>query len=214
LFIVFRKSKPVEILKSKNFQDYQKVKEINGPWRIDFDPKWGGPENQVVFDTLIDWHEHNDKRICYYSGTATYRNAFHLSTSQHSKSTPVFIDPRKVEVMARIRVNGIDCGIAWNPPYRIDITKAAKPGENQQEIDVVNTWINRMIGDEQLPEDSEWLNFETLKEWPEWFLKNEPSPSGRYTFISAKHYEKDDPLAPSGLSGPVSICKLVYEDAK
>jgi hypothetical protein len=64
-----------------------------------------------------------------------------------------------------------------------------------------------MIGDEQLPEDCDWLDWETLKEWPEWFLNNEPRPSGRYTFTTAKHYEKNDPLISSGLLGPVQIFK-------
>ena len=62
-----------------------------------------------------------------------------------------------------------------------------------------------MIGDEQLPEDCNWLDSETLAEWPEWFKAGKPRPSGRYTFTSCKHYTKDTPLVPSGLLGPVSL---------
>lgn len=107
--------------------------------------------------------------------------------------------------MGRVRVNGQDCGVAWKPPYRVDITGAAKAGENALEIDVVNLWINRMIGDEQLPEDAEWKDFETLAGWPEWFKAGQMRPSGRYTFTSAKHYTKDTPPVPSGLLGPVTL---------
>jgi hypothetical protein len=32
-------------------------------------------------------------------------------------------------------------------PYEIDITKAVKKGENSIEIEVTNTWHNRLIGD-------------------------------------------------------------------
>jgi hypothetical protein len=207
-FVVFGKSKSTEKVKGKNFPEYLPVKELDGSWQVSFDPKWGGPEKAVTFDNLIDWFEYSDQRICYYSGTATYKKTFNLSTS-HPRSTPVFLDLGKVEVMAQVRVNGKDCGIAWKPPYRLDITHALKSGDNQLEIDVVNTWVNRLIGDEQLPEDCDWLDGEILKEWPEWFLKNEPRSSGRYTFTSFKHYEKDDPLVSSGLLGPIRIFKFV-----
>ncbi len=213
-FVVFRKSKSTETLKSKNFPEYLPVKDIEGSWQVSFDPKWGGPEKPVIFNSLDDWSNHSDQRICYYSGTATYNKNFNLSSSQLSQSTPVFLDLGKVEVIARVRVNGKNCGIAWKPPYCVDITHAVHQGENKLEIDVVNTWINRMIGDEQLPEDSEWIDWETLKEWPEWFLNNKPRPSGRYTFTTAKHYKKDDPLISSGLLGPVRIYKLVDRNIK
>ncbi|MHB1455063.1 MAG: glycosylhydrolase-like jelly roll fold domain-containing protein, partial [Saccharofermentanales bacterium] len=99
------------------------------------------------------------------------------------------------------------CGTVWKPPYCVDISAAAKSGVNKLEIEVVNLWINRMIGDEQLPEDSNWKDFETLLEWPEWFKEGKPRPSGRFTFTSCKHYKKDTPLVSSGLLGPV-ILKL------
>jgi hypothetical protein len=115
------------------------------------------------------------------------------------------LDLGAVEVMARIRLNGKDCGIAWKPPYRVDITDAIRAGSNDLEISVVNLWINRMIGDEQLPLDANWKDFETLLEWPDWFKNGKPRPSGGYTFSSCRHYKKDSPLVPSGLLGPVTI---------
>jgi len=108
-------------------------------------------------------------------------------------------------VMAKVRLNGKECGIAWKPPYRVDISRAARAGDNSLEIAVVNLWVNRLIGDEQLPLDGNWKDFETLLEWPEWFKNGTPRPSGRYTFTSARHYKKDSPLFPSGLLGPVTL---------
>jgi hypothetical protein len=87
----------------------------------------------------------------------------------------------------------------------VDIADAARAGKNDLDIDVVNLWINRMIGDEQLPDDCHWLDSETLAEWPDWFKSGKPRPSGRYTFTSCKHYTKDTPLVPSGLLGPVTL---------
>jgi hypothetical protein len=56
--------------------------------------------------------------------------------------------------MAQVKVNGKDLGILWKEPYRVEITGAAKTGENSLEVAVTNLWINRIIGDEQLPGDS------------------------------------------------------------
>ncbi len=203
-FIVFRKpSQALRQAAGRNFPDRTRLTSIAGPWRVAFDPKWGGPDEPVVFPTLEDWSKHADPRIHFYSGTATYRTRFDLSAA--SLPGPLYIDLGLVEVMARVRLNGKDCGIAWKPPYRVDITDAALPGGNELEVNVVNLWINRMIGDEQLPPDSNWKDYETLLEWPEWFLSGKPRPSGRYTFTSARHYSKDTPRVPSGLMGPVTI---------
>ncbi len=87
----------------------------------------------------------------------------------------------------------------------MDITRALIPGQNELEVEVVNTWVNRMIGDEQLPTDAQWKDWETLVEWPDWFKQGRRSSTGRYTFTTARHYEKDSPLQPSGLLGPVRI---------
>lgn len=216
-FVVFREKGSVGIQNSaKNFPEWKTAMEIAGPWQVTFDPKWGGPAKPVTFDTLVDWSKHPDSAIRYYSGTAVYRTTFE-SKIQNSKSK-ISLDLGSVEVMARVRVNGKACGVAWKPPYAVDITAAARAGENAVEIDVVNLWINRMIGDEQLPEDAKWLNGETLAEWPEWMRAGQPRPSGRYTFTTIKHYDaasqvslpprlitKDSQPFPSGLLGPVTL---------
>ena len=191
---------------TKNFLARSERATLAGPWQVSFDPKWGGPKDEVAFEQLTDWSKHPDPRIHYYSGTATYRKNFNLTEAEASgKLGRLWLDLGAVDVMARVRLNGRDCGIAWKPPYLVDISGAACTGENMLEIAVVNLWINRMIGDEQLPLDSKWKDFETLLEWPEWFKKGEPRPSGRFTFTSCRHYKKDTPLVPSGLLGPVTI---------
>jgi len=204
-FLVFRNSSRLapRDAGTKNFLSRSERTTLAGPWQVSFDPKWGGPDKPVVFKELADWSQHNDPRIHYYSGTATYRKVFSLQSSVISQ--PLYLDLGKVDVMARVRLNGKDCGIAWKPPYHVDITRAVRPGRNELEIEVVNLWINRMIGDEQLPEDSNWKDFETLLEWPDWFKTGKPRPSGRYTFTTCRHYKKDSPLVPSGLIGPVTL---------
>jgi hypothetical protein len=121
----------------------------------------------------------------------------------------VELDLGDVQVAAQVSVNGKPVGVVWHPPYRIDIGSHLWPGTNTLEIEVVNLWINRMIGDEQLPEDSERNPNGTLKRWPDWLLRGEPSPTGRQTFTTWRLWKKDDPLQPSGLLGPVQVRQWV-----
>ncbi len=107
--------------------------------------------------------------------------------------------------MAQVKLNGRELGILWKPPYRIEVTDALKPGDNALELRVVNLWINRQIGDEQLPEDSDRNPNGTLKSWPAWLAEGKPSPTGRYTFTSWRLWKKNDPLVESGLLGPVTL---------
>jgi hypothetical protein len=117
----------------------------------------------------------------------------------------VSLDLGKVAVIAAVTLNGKDLGVLWKPPYRVDITQAVRPGPNLVEIRVVNLPINRMLGDELLPEDSERNANGTLKQWPQWLQDGKPSPSGRHTFTSWRLWKKGESLQESGLLGPVMI---------
>lgn len=208
-FIVFKDKPSNKIAVSRPFMEWKAVKEVEGAWDLKFDKDWGPSEKQT-FDELKSWSESSNELIKCYSGTATYQKEFNISDAtfnklKENKGSMVGLDLGKVEVMARIKLNGEDCGIVWKPPYRVDISKEIKTGTNKLEIEVVNTWVNRMIGDEQLPLDAEWKDWETLVEWPDWFKTGEKSPTGRYTFTTARHYQKDSPLMSSGPLGPVKI---------
>jgi hypothetical protein len=227
VFVVFReRSQKSEVRSQKNFSELKPVMELTGPWEVQFDPKWGGPAESVTFTTLTDWSKHAEPGIKYYSGTATYRKTFAWSgtsivpvSASAKRSTakmavPLFLDLGEVAVMAEVKLNGQCAGIAWKAPYRLDVTGLLKPGNNTVEIRVVNLWPNRLIGDEQRPEDAEWRaphgldpagNYRILKNWPQWLLDGKPSPAGRLTFATVRKYTKDDPLLPSGLLGPVRV---------
>ena len=209
-FIVFREGRSSVNMdnKKKNYVSSIPLREITGEWEVVFDPQWGGPDAPVKFEKLIDWSKHSDPKIHYYSGTALYKKTIEFTTSEVSDNKGhLILDLGSVDIMAKVKLNGKLCGISWKPPYWVDISSAVKSGVNKLEIKVVNLWINRMIGDEQLPEDSNWKDFETLLEWPKWFKDGKQRPSGRFTFTTCKNYKKDTPLVSSGLLGPV-ILKL------
>ncbi len=180
-----------------------KPMEIDGPWEVRFPPNWGAPE-KVVFDKLISWTEHPDEGIKYFSGTAKYIKEIEVPQEILGKDRAVYLDLGEVEVSARVKLNGKELGILWKKPYQVEITDVVKAGKNVLEVEVTNLWPNRLIGDEHLPPDREWSDG-MLKEIPQWVREGKRSPTGRYTFTTARHHTKDSPLLPSGLLGPVRI---------
>ncbi|MBI5091762.1 MAG: hypothetical protein HZB26_04875 [Candidatus Hydrogenedentes bacterium] len=178
--------------------------DVAGPWEVRFSPNSGAPE-KVTLDKLISWSEHSDPGVKYFSGTATYTKTINAPNELLGAGRRLYLDLGKVQVMAQVKLNGKDLGVLWKPPYRVDITAAAKPGDNTLEVSVVNLWVNRLIGDEQLPEDSARNPEGTLKEWPQWVNEGKPSPTGRIAFTTWRLWKKDSPLQESGLIGPVTL---------
>jgi len=188
--------------------------ELDGGWDLQFPPNHGAPE-RISLDRLLSWSDHPDPGVKYYSGSAIYKKVFRLppaflakyqlSLSSHQTFPHLYLDLGQVAIMATVKLNGKDFGTLWKPPFRVDVGTVLTDGENVIEIEVVNLWTNRMIGDEQLPEDSERTEKGTLKEWPRWLLEGEPSPARRYTFTSWRLWKKNASLQQSGLIGPVTI---------
>ena len=177
---------------------------IEGPWEVRFPAKAGAPE-RVTLDTLISWSHHADSGVKYFSGTATYRKTFHLRPAALAAGRAVYLDLGHVAVIAQVSVNGKDLGVLWNAPFRVEATEALRAGDNLLEVRVTNLWVNRLIGDEQLPEDSDRNPDGSLKSWPKWLLEGKESPAGRHTFASYRVWKKDSPLLESGLLGPVKL---------
>lgn len=184
VFIVFRKHTNASSANGTgtNYPQPALLTQLNSPWMVSFDPQQRGPAEPVVFETLQDWTQSKDDRIKYYSGTATYRSAFNLPASAEGKK--IIIQLGQVTAMAKVSVNGKYIGGVWTAPYQLDLTKYVKQGKNELAIEVVNTWVNRLIGDSKLP------------------------PDQRKTWCPENPYTKDSPLQASGLTGPVLIQQL------
>lgn len=181
LFIVFRYPIPASTqgTTSSNFSNIVPLTELKGPWEVTFDPMWGGPKH-VVFDDLIDWTQRLEDSIRYYSGTAVYRKTFNL-TSSAAEHNVLLLNLGEIHEEAVVKLNGIDVGVVWTKPARIDVTRAARLGQNDLEISVTNLWPNRLIGDDALP------------------------PSKRLTRTNIHKFSATTPLYPSGLDGPVVL---------
>ncbi len=178
--------------------------EVAGPWKVQFTPGGGAPA-EITLDKLTSWSEHADAGVKHFSGTATYTRTLDIPRELLTKGQRLELDLGKVAVMAEVKLNGKSLGTLWKPPFVLDVSGVAKADANHLEVRVVNLWPNRMIGDEQLPEDSERNPDGTLKRWPQWLLDGKPSPSGRFTFTSWRLWKKAEPLLESGLLGPVTL---------
>lgn len=151
---------------------------ISTDWQVQFNPKYGGPSKPVEFRTLTDWTLSVDSAIKYYSGTASYTKTFNYVGNNNNK---VWIDLGTFSSIAEVKINGIDCGTLWTAPFELEVSKALKQGENNIEIQVTNTWANRLIGDSKLPVEK------------------------RITNTTAPFRLAGKPLNPAGLFGPVIL---------
>jgi hypothetical protein len=186
-FVVFRK--PATEDRSHGTERFSKpavVQELTGAWTVTFDPQWGGPAQPVVFEKLEDWTKRTEDGIRFYSGTATYGKVFPCPPSVLSQR--LYLDLGTVKHLARVRLNGHDCGVVWCAPWRVEISEAIRERDNQLEISVVNLWPNRLIGDQSLPADK------------------------RLTWTTWNPFQKDAPLLESGLLGPVRLLRTTRED--
>jgi hypothetical protein len=154
---------------------------ITSPWQVSFQKDRGAP-NTIEMKTLVDWTQHPDKGVNYFSGSATYHNQFTLEKAQLSANQPLILDLGAVKEVATVRVNGKEAAILWKEPYRIDIANLVHAGTNELEIDVVNTWNNRLVGDQ----------------------RSAPEAQIAHTNITEKFNPKS-PLLSSGLLGPVVL---------
>jgi hypothetical protein len=182
------------------------ARELRGPWNITFDQQWAGP-GEVTFDRLQDWSTRPEEGVKHYSGTAYYARTFVISQEQAASKEPIYLDLGEVQQIAEVSINGTKLATLWKPPFVIDISKAVTAGTNQLDIAVTNTWVNRLIGDEALPDKSA---YSMVGDTVPWLNANEKPPkSERVTFTGFNFFKKEEKrvLQSSGLLGPV---RLIY----
>ena len=147
---------------------------LEGPWRVDL-PGVGridlptGPR---------PWTELG-RRAAGFSGVGTYVVEVDLDSGVIGDRS-VVLAAGDVGDVARVVVNGVDCGVLWTDPFRLDITAAVRPGRNTVEVAVANAWMNRLIAEATLP-------------------------TGAVFGPVAGIYAPDAPVSVSGLAGPVRL---------
>lgn len=178
-FIVFRKKAAQSVFRQTKPTE-RELFVISDAWKVRFQPNRGAPA-EMVFDELTSWSENANQGVKYFSGTASYTQTIQASTDWFKSGTQLWLDLGSVKNLAEVIVNGQSLGIVWKTPFRVNVTKAMKEGDNHIEVKVTNLWVNRLIGDQQA---------------------DTKTP---VTFTTQAFYQANSPLLPSGLLGPVKL---------
>lgn len=157
------------------------VASISDHWTVAFEPGMGAPAQATEMPLLASLTESDVPGIKYFSGKALYSKDFDMpGKMQEGASYQLHLG--QVGNMATVTLNGQALPTIWHEPYSIDITSALRQGKNHIEIEVINPWRNRIIGDRQ------------------------PGTQERVTYLGHDHFfDSKSELMPSGLMGPVTI---------
>ncbi|MBX3427050.1 MAG: hypothetical protein KF688_15335 [Pirellulales bacterium] len=169
-------------------QNRSLARTLAGPWQVRFDPSLGGPVEAVEFTELIDWTTHADPGVRHYSGNAAYSKSFRAD-GEVIGSGRTWIELGRVENLARVTLNGADCGVAWKSPFLVEATGKLRGGENELVVEVYNTWANRLVGD-----------------------ANGVGPARAW--MTARRPAADARLLPAGLLGPVTVWREIEEESR
>jgi hypothetical protein len=142
--VIFRKNADAT---RSNFSPNGSEVAVSGPWKVTFQRTRPTPKT-VELRSLESWSKSSDPDIRYYSGIAIYETRFTLS---ESASAGWQLDLGEVADLCEVELNGRVLRQMWKPPFQVNLSDAARPGENRLVVRVVNTWRNRLVGDADLP---------------------------------------------------------------
>jgi len=153
--------------------------------KIEFTPAYQATIAPLLIKELKPLTNFDDPQIKYFSGTAKYTIRFSIPANFDLSSTEVLLDLGKFESVAQVTLNNSNLGIAWMIGNTIKINGLLQK-ENTLEIVVANIFRNRIIGD--------YIQYGELKNaWTS-------APIDQFL-------DKNKPLKPSGLIGPIRIIK-------
>jgi hypothetical protein len=113
-----------------------------------------------------------------FAGVGTYRTEVDVPAGLDGRTVVLALGD--VGDLARVVVNGADCGVVWTEPWELDVTAAVRPGRNTVEVEVANAWMNRLIAEAN-------------------------APTGEIFEPVATVYAPDAPKHECGLRGPVAL---------
>ncbi len=154
--------------------------------KITFEPGYDATIDPVGFTKLQWLTESDNPDIRYFAGTTNYSLSFRLPADKLKSSDSLLLDIGEFETLAEIKLNGTILGRLWKPGTYISV-KGLLKNDNLLEISVANIYRNRFIGD--------FIQYGKIK--------NLYTSSPITDFLN-----KDMPLRPSGLKGPIRILSI------
>jgi hypothetical protein len=137
--------------------------DISHDWRVSL-----GDQSFPMAD-LRSWTEESSHR--YFSALGIYQKTIDISSSELQTGHPIFLDfgqgtpiakpdplPRfnmraylesPVREAAQIFINDQLAGYVWHPPYRLEVSRLLRPGNNTVRVVVGNSAINGLAGTAQ-----------------------------------------------------------------
>ena len=194
LFFVFREGKtngPDQITNSKGEKQTIGLKspEVTGiknfKGKIIFHPINSDRIDSISISEFRSFTEFSNPDIKYFAGTACYQIDFNLDPGYLSNCESVFLKFGDLDATAVVRLNNQVLGSIWMPNTMLSANKLLKE-KNHLEISLATTCRNRIIGD--------LIEYGTLKN-----IFNS-APMGSFL-------NKDSPLKPSGMIGPLQLIK-------
>jgi hypothetical protein len=188
---LFLQTSKEQILGRRNWKYIESTGEpipVSGKWNLKFTK--GGPvlPKKQTLTNLISWTDLPDKNGRIFSGSGEYKTTFQLN----KKSAEDYVlDLGDVRESARVWINGQDAGILWHVPFKANIGRYLKQGNNTLRIEVINLMANRIIDLDK--RKIEWRKFNEIN-----FVDLYYKP------FDASNWE---PMA-SGLLGPVTITPI------
>ena len=175
---------------------------VAGPWKVSFRYHPGiaaEPPKARTLERLADWTSAADLR--HFAGTGVYEASFDWAGSERGR-VRLSLGPVPTG-LARVFVNGADCGVAWCAPWEVDVTAAVRPGRNALRVEYANNWHNRLVGDCSLPPERR-VTRSAVRYWnvPRTGRGDNPWTLRPTLYSGPSAY---DPLQPSGLLGPVRL---------
>ena len=167
---------------------------------VRLDGKWGlrfvqsAPEVAHVPDSvsLGSWTDLNFEGARTTMATACYTTTFTLDNPAAFADWELILGD--VRESARVRINGVEVTPLWAVPFRCNVGKYLRPGENTLEVEVTNLPANRISDMDK--QGVKWRIFKDIN-------------------IAALGYKKGDYAGwtpvPSGLLGPVELMPLKTE---
>ncbi len=179
VFVVFRKKgEPAATTLEANYPAPLRTQEVKGEWNVAFESAFKTPA-PVRMTELDNLSTNANDSIRYFSGTATYTTTVNLDRTERGEHMFMAFD--NVGTMAKVYINGKYAGGVWTTPYKLYVTDFVKDGRNDVRVEVVNTWVNRIVGDMNLPENQ------------------------RDIYLYVNHLNAKTPLPPSGIIGKVKF---------
>ncbi|EMI45615.1 glycosyl hydrolase [Rhodopirellula sp. SWK7] len=134
---------------------------ISGPWELRFIE--GGPTlpSDASIDRVGSWTEIPDEEAKRFAGAVRYTAKVDVpEASNASRPDGWILDLGDVRESARVWVNDEPVGVAVAHPFRIDLGRHLKTGENELAIEVTNLSANRIRDLDRRGVD--WKKFEDI----------------------------------------------------